>query len=893
LIKCLNSSLFEIKCNILKGDGIRLHAVLLFLILSFFIFFLFGHIFHVLAASIDSVNLVSPENNACTSQDNDSINFTFNYSGNSENSSCILYITNSTNDFVAVGYYPYISNGLNIDFKSNTSITEGTRQWYVNCTNSTTVQSDVRTLNVSRLLKAKIVKPIGTQGFLAQYPYYDIINISGYVEDGCGQGVEGAHLGPSSPAQRYIIQGFFGSPIRYCSDDWKEGGGWYNCSWPSYGNRIKYNIIMNVSKNGYTPNSTIELNAFNLGTAPVINNPTVFPSSEGWGYSFTFNAYFADADMDINNISLWKSFDNQTWERIDSRMKSSSGVIVSFHERFTCADSTPISGKINYYKLNVTDPYNYTSETGSGSFSLNENNISLIKSPASSNSASMLIENATLEFRMYDEDGQTYPTGIEGLIWIGTDGENYTKVMNCTTNNGYCQIHYDPRALTLQYGTQYWKAGVINTCYENENSTVWNLEVTPIRTGNIYPRISVNGSNVSISLSASNYEALWADVVMPNSTVVRLTLSNNVPTTFNQTNLIGRYNVTFYANNSLGEVVNGSDYFETSLPVLFNVSVVDQNSSGVNSSIIFYYRNENISMNDSNSGNYSTPIADSIWDMEIKTHANKLQVLLKGINVSSENNKTFGVDKYAEGDYLVTYGISNHYNISNATVMIFYDDTSYSDENNLHLYKCNQYNFSSRVCLGLREDVTGNSMHDTTSHYFITNVTSFSGFSIKQYLSAGTPVSGGDNANNGIMGLCYENWSCEEWKSCQPINIQSRICVDMGTCKRGEKTETRYCSYLPTCYDGTSNGNETDIDCGGSCPPCINGNICLHDGDCQSRFCDRGMCKALEDVEKSDKIQGYGDNNTWILYIGLLFVFTILLFTLVKSGLYQKLFKNK
>jgi hypothetical protein len=40
-----------------------------------------------------------------------------------------------------------------------------------------------------------------------------------------------------------------------------------------------------------------------------------------------------------------------------------------------------------------------------------------------------------------------------------------------------------------------------------------------------------------------------------------------------------------------------------------------------------------------------------------------------------------------------------------------------------------------------------------------------------------------------------------------------------------------------TCTDGKKDGNETDTDCGGSCPPCANGKMCLVQGDCTSMVC--------------------------------------------------------
>jgi hypothetical protein len=44
------------------------------------------------------------------------------------------------------------------------------------------------------------------------------------------------------------------------------------------------------------------------------------------------------------------------------------------------------------------------------------------------------------------------------------------------------------------------------------------------------------------------------------------------------------------------------------------------------------------------------------------------------------------------------------------------------------------------------------------------------------------------------------------------------------------------------CKDGMKDGNETDVDCGGSCKACANGLHCLHAGDCQSAICANNIC---------------------------------------------------
>ncbi|HVW25872.1 MAG TPA: hypothetical protein VHC69_10905 [Polyangiaceae bacterium] len=46
----------------------------------------------------------------------------------------------------------------------------------------------------------------------------------------------------------------------------------------------------------------------------------------------------------------------------------------------------------------------------------------------------------------------------------------------------------------------------------------------------------------------------------------------------------------------------------------------------------------------------------------------------------------------------------------------------------------------------------------------------------------------------------------------------------------------------PACTDGVKNGDETDTDCGGSCPRCAGGGACNHGADCLSAACVNGVC---------------------------------------------------
>ena len=48
-----------------------------------------------------------------------------------------------------------------------------------------------------------------------------------------------------------------------------------------------------------------------------------------------------------------------------------------------------------------------------------------------------------------------------------------------------------------------------------------------------------------------------------------------------------------------------------------------------------------------------------------------------------------------------------------------------------------------------------------------------------------------------------------------------------------------------TCFDGGFNNDETDVDCGGPCPPCATGQMCEQPFDCQSNACAFGRCADL------------------------------------------------
>lgn len=85
-------------------------------------------------------------------------------------------------------------------------------------------------------------------------------------------------------------------------------------------------------------------------------------------------------------------------------------------------------------------------------------------------------------------------------------------------------------------------------------------------------------------------------------------------------------------------------------------------------------------------------------------------------------------------------------------------------------------------------------------------------------------------------------------------------CLDGQTCASGSDCQNAVClagvCQSPTCTDGLQDGSETGLDCGGSCPGCPVGAGCASNADCQSALCAAGVCVA---PSCNDGLQNQGE----------------------------------
>ncbi len=69
---------------------------------------------------------------------------------------------------------------------------------------------------------------------------------------------------------------------------------------------------------------------------------------------------------------------------------------------------------------------------------------------------------------------------------------------------------------------------------------------------------------------------------------------------------------------------------------------------------------------------------------------------------------------------------------------------------------------------------------------------------------------------------------------------------------------------LPDCSNGTTDGAETGIDCGGPCGPCPSGDPCLVDHDCETESCQAGKCDPAEPGDGDCIDMGPDGNNVTV-----------------------------
>ncbi len=291
------------------------------------------------------------------------------------------------------------------------------------------------------------------------------------------------------------------------------------------------------------------------------------------------------------------------------------------------------------------------------------------------------------------------PNGISKInITIWKSGSlfysNYTNISGAVNASASFEV-------LLTVGSYEWNCSAEDTAgyvgYSNATYTltVFSASDAYIHEAYVDPHLITNGSSVNLFINASNANDLYANVTYPNGSIVQVTLTNESNTSFSDTALIGRYNVTFVANNTAtGNYIISRDFFISTTPINFSLFVYDHNGNGISSCLEMNFYNHNYVDLCNTSGRFNlTNIPDWIYNTSIHLADNYSFVNMTNFNTSADNNKSLGLD-YNSQATSVTYG----FNASFSSPSQYYLQMYLSIPTPIDTYKCSSFDFSTLSC---------------------------------------------------------------------------------------------------------------------------------------------------------------------------------------------------
>ena len=129
-------------------------------------------------------------------------------------------------------------------------------------------------------------------------------------------------------------------------------------------------------------------------------------------------------------------------------------------------------------------------------------------------------------------------------------------------------------------------------------------------------------------------------------------------------------------------------------------------------------------------------------------------------------------------------------------------------------------------------------------------------------VAAGT---GAIDACLAIVGDTYET-DVDCGGSCLALD-EPQLCAHHKACRTNSDCTSANCndtvSMAPTCSDGVANGNETDVDCGGTtCSfKCAAGTKCSTEGDCDNTLCTSATSRICMAATCDDGEQNGGESS--------------------------------
>jgi hypothetical protein len=283
------------------------------------------------------------------------------------------------------------------------------------------------------------------------------------------------------------------------------------------------------------PNIT---NAVTTPALPVFNN----------GSEQTITANFTSNEFPINvTITIYNATPTGVNTTQTVNVSSASDLPVSFTIPNNLADG------VYTVNLTATDPSSNSVDTYLGNFTVDTSAPSITN--ANTTPTLPTVQNTNGGNLSVNFTSNEFPINATFNLYNSTGSVVNTLGVFTLNNSGELPLNYSvPSGLTQGNYTLY-----LNVLDQAGNENVTNLGTIQIDTTAptfttfvATPRNVVTGKNISLGLSASDnvaVDSLFANITLPNGTTITFSLNNTYTTVIE-----GRHNVTFWANDTAGNV---------------------------------------------------------------------------------------------------------------------------------------------------------------------------------------------------------------------------------------------------------------------------------------------------------------------------------------------------
>jgi serine protease AprX len=356
-------------------------------------------------------------------------------------------------------------------------------------------------------------------------------------------------------------------------------------------------------------------------------------------------------------------------------------------------------------------------------------------------------------------------------IWFNVSSNENVNVSLCSVDGG------GNFTLNRLNGTYFYNISTIAEGYHNvtfyvNDSVNWmnsssinfTIMIKPnITNSNVDKSLALLNENVNITanIDDDNLNSTWMNITWPGGSILRnmINSSSSYYYLFNETNQTGNYMVIVFANDTFGNDNNASINFTVTNPVNFS-SVVTNGSTTVNVSMKIFYNGTSQIRNQTTNTSFNFIIPAGLWDVGINT--TQLNVTLFNANLTQNVTRDVKFNDDVQMSYVVasvsalkTVALKfDNFTFSSANLTFSFNSSLVNNQNNLNVYKCENWNFTNSSCSnnwqGDSSDTTFNATINTNNVTLVT--LNFSAFSLGENQTTTTTTTIAATTTTGSSG---------------------------------------------------------------------------------------------------------------------------------------------